>query len=358
MARKANPRVVGSFVVGAIALVVTAVAVFGSGEFFTEKQRYVLFFQGSVRGLTIGAPVVFRGVRIGSVSKIEALIDGSDLSVRIPVYIEVLPGSVDEINIPPDVLEQLDTEAPDGAPRIVEILVQQGMRGRLGLQSFVTGQKFIGLDFHPGTEVRYAGVDVGVPEIPTIPSAFEQLEASIEGLLGQLRDLPLQELIEGFIRNGEKLEVTLEAITKLAQTVEREVEPLAKSVTATSDEAKKTLEIAGRRLRLQEGEVLHNFNKTLTSADRFITALDRDLSESADDVEQLIKNANGALSQAETLLRTVNRDLGPQSPIRFEVLTTLRELRTAATSIRILAEFLQRNPNALLSGKKARGGGQ
>ncbi len=358
MARRANPKVVGSFVLGAVALVVAGVAVFGTGEFFTQKQRYVLFFQGSVRGLTLGAPVVFRGVRIGSVSRIEALIDGSDLSVRIPVYIDVLPDTVDEINIPPDVMEQLETTAPDGAPRIVEILVEQGMRGQLGLQSFVTGQKFIGLDFHPGTEIRYAGVDVGVPEIPTIPSAFEQLEASIEGLLRQFRDLPLKELVEVLIRDGEKLEGTLEAITKLAQTVEAEVEPLAKSVTATSDEARKVLVVAGQRLRLQEGEVLHNFNKTLTSADRFITALDRDLSKNADDVEQLIDNANGALSQAELLLRTVNRDLGPQSPIRFEVLTTLRELRTAATSIRILAEFLQRNPNALLSGKRARGGGQ
>ncbi len=355
MARKANPRLIGTFVLGAVALVVVALVVFGGGKFFTERQRYVLFFEGSVKGLSVGASVVFRGVRIGSVSRIEALIDGSDLTVQIPVYIEVLPERVRDINVPDSVLQDLVQVLPGTTPRLVEILVDQGLRAQLGLQSFVTGQKFVGLDFHPDTEARYANVDVGVPEIPTIPSAFEQLEASIEGIMQQLRDLPLKELIERVIQSGDKLDETLVAITQLARSVDAQIEPLASSLIETSEQAKETLAVAGQRLRLEQGEVLYNFNNTLTSAEEFITSLDQDLTESSDDVEALLANANGALSQAEKLLTTANQDFGPQSPIRFEVLTTLRELRLAATSIRILAEFLQRNPNALLTGKKAGG---
>src|SRR3546814_17667601 len=84
MSRRASPTVVGSFFLGALGLLIAAVALFGSGMLFSEKRAYILYFEGSVAGLQIGSPVTVRGVRIGSVTEVRLLLDPGALVALIP----------------------------------------------------------------------------------------------------------------------------------------------------------------------------------------------------------------------------------------------------------------------------------
>src|ERR687892_2432980 len=94
MSKQASPTLIGAFVIGAIALVVAGLLVFGSGTFFADRLTWVTYFPGSVKGLRVGAPVNFRGVRIGEVTGIQVLYDENDGSMVIPVVMEVVTGQV------------------------------------------------------------------------------------------------------------------------------------------------------------------------------------------------------------------------------------------------------------------------
>ena len=97
MSKQANKTLIGIFVVGAVALVVAGVAIFGTGKFFSERHRLVMYFDGSVSGLNVGAPVVFRGVKIGTVTDIVLRADPADMSIQIPVFIEIEPNRFERI---------------------------------------------------------------------------------------------------------------------------------------------------------------------------------------------------------------------------------------------------------------------
>ena len=89
MSKRANATLIGAFVVGAIALAVTIVLVLAGGQLFTEQQQYVMYFKGSVKGLAVGAPVNFRGVKIGTVTNIQLIVDTEELAFHIPVTVEI-----------------------------------------------------------------------------------------------------------------------------------------------------------------------------------------------------------------------------------------------------------------------------
>src|SRR5512135_2268972 len=145
MSKQANKAVIGIFVVGAIALVVIAIVVLGSGKFFKKTVKAVCYFEGSVGGLNVGAPVVFRGVRIGSVSEIILKVDPSKLIFTIPVYIE----------IEPDKFEVVGARPTEMKGQNLKTLIDKGLRASLETQSLVTGQMQVGLDFHPEKPAKF-----------------------------------------------------------------------------------------------------------------------------------------------------------------------------------------------------------
>ncbi|MBW2268955.1 MAG: MCE family protein, partial [Deltaproteobacteria bacterium] len=132
MSKRANPAMTGAFVLGAVGLVIAGILIFGSGELLKTKYTYVMYFQGSVSGLAVGAPVEFRGVKVG---------DPKDLEIRIPVVVEFVQGS----------LHRLGAEAQDSSANIAR-LVELGMRAQLQVQSLLTGQQMIALDIHEDDE--------------------------------------------------------------------------------------------------------------------------------------------------------------------------------------------------------------
>ena len=94
MNAKANKTLIGAFIIGALALAVAGIILFSSVGYFSQRPEYVMYFEGSVKGLYEGAPVVFRGVRIGSVKNISLHFDPDDASVRIPVQVQLDPQTI------------------------------------------------------------------------------------------------------------------------------------------------------------------------------------------------------------------------------------------------------------------------
>ncbi|MHC5034865.1 MAG: MlaD family protein, partial [Planctomycetota bacterium] len=202
MARKASPTVIGGFVVGAAVLAVVAVFVFGSGRLFTDTVTYVMYFEGSVKGLNVGAPVSFRGVQIGSVTDVKLVADVEDLSIRIPVLVEIERDKFIRVRrgapVPISAVQD---------PRLmVRRLIEKGLRAQLQTRSFVTGMLMVALDFfgEEGEEVELIGADSRYPEIPTVPSSMEELSRTVE-------NLPLQEITEALLRAAEAIDKLLGA---------------------------------------------------------------------------------------------------------------------------------------------------
>ena len=139
MSKPVNKTMIGLFVVGAIALVVVAIGVLGSGKLFKESIPYVMVFEGSVKGLNVGSPVVFRGVKIGSVSSIRMRFDYATKAMTILVYADSDPGQIEIVNI--DEATAKDTQPGTGGRYAnMKELIARGLRAQLEMQSIVTGQ--------------------------------------------------------------------------------------------------------------------------------------------------------------------------------------------------------------------------
>ncbi len=159
MSKQTSKTAIGAFVIGAIALTVGAVIVFGGGKFFTKTIPCVFYFNGSVQGLSVGSPVTFKGVQIGEVKEINLTFNPDEMELEIPVQAVLYPDTI-----------QIKT----GQRRIENLkqAIDAGLRAQLQTQSLITGQLMIALDFYPDEPARYMG-DGSVIEIPTVPTVIE-----------------------------------------------------------------------------------------------------------------------------------------------------------------------------------------
>ena len=150
MAKQVNKTVIGGFVVSVIVMLIGGVIILGGGEMFKKKVKYVIFFEQSVKGLSKGSPLVFKGVEIGSVSNIVVDYDLDKLKINIPVIVEFDPSLVE--------LKGQKSRNEQELHQRLNRMIQLGLRAQLGLNSLVTGQLMIELDFFPDTPVRLTGI--------------------------------------------------------------------------------------------------------------------------------------------------------------------------------------------------------
>lgn len=324
MAKKANPAAIGGFVVGAAALLVVGVLVFGSGKLWKATRPWVSYFPGSVKGLQVGAPVTFRGVKIGQVTSIKAVLNVRDepLTILTPVYWEYDTDMVETVGIS---RAELNKMAAAGRP-VDQLLIKRGLRAQLQLQSFVTGQKFIQIDFHPDTPIRLVGVDTDVPEYPTIPSSLAHLTKSLE-------ELPLREI-------GDAALNLLHHADQLVNS------PEVKAVLRSANETLKTYDKVGRNI---DSEIIPQTSKLVKNIDTQIIPQTSKLVQDLD--SQVTPAARDALKEAEATLATYRDLMAEGSPVRYELVVLLSEAAAAARSIRVLTDYLERHPEALLAGK-------
>jgi paraquat-inducible protein B len=296
MSKRANPTLVGAFVVGAAVLAVAAVGVLGSGRFFRQVYPAVLFFQGDVNGLRVGAPVKFKGIQVGEVTSImlrleDGGVSGADTPTQvIPVFI-----SLDQANI----VARGSAVRPD-RKRIAEF-VERGLRGQLRTESFVTGVLYVELEMYPGTPAEFrGGPDVPDPEIPTLPTAMAEVQTKAGAFLEKLDKVDVEGLVNSF--------------KAAAQSVDRLVS--SPGLKATLDSLPTTV------------------NKVDAAADQ----LDRTL-----------VSVEGTSDGVHALLQ-------PGSPVAYQLGQTLDEIAQAAAAFNRLAAELERNPSMLVRGKVAEKG--
>jgi paraquat-inducible protein B len=306
--KRANPTLVGGFVLGAIVLALVGIAVFGSGRLFRETHPFVLYFSGSVNGLNPGAPVKFKGVEVGSVQRIQVLFEQTASDVSIPVYIE----------LDADKLARAGVHG-EFTPDSIHNAIDQGLRGRLEPQSLVTGLLFVNLDYFPDAEAHYIGAaDAVVPEIPTVPQTIEEATEVVKQILTRLGELDLKALVES--ATG-----TLEALRDIAGSEE------ARRALASLDDTLLSL----RELSKQLESTIGPLGKSLQTTAQETQRLEEQLGKTLGAVQQLVQ---------------------PNSPLTLQLSTALQDVSAAARSFRQLADSLERNPGAIVRGRSTDGG--
>ncbi len=207
--RRADKTKIGMFVVGAVVLLVAAILVFGSGALFKQSDKYIVFFDGSVKGLSVGAPVIFRGVKIGNVSSIDLAYDQETENVLIPVVIDVELSRVKGV---PDKFGYPDYQS----------LIQQGLRAKLEVQNFITGQLMLGFDFYPQDPEKMYNITKSYPELPALPISPDIFEI--------MNEIPIKEITSNLAQavTGINRLVNSEGITDLDKTL-REITQSARS---------------------------------------------------------------------------------------------------------------------------------
>jgi paraquat-inducible protein B len=355
MGKRANPTVIGAFIVGAVALIVIGLLVFGRGRFFADTRKFVLYFDGSVKGLNVGAPVDFQGVRVGSVINVTVQYLPQDGAFRTPVYIEVEPGSIQAMGARKDDADRR---------QFLQSLVERGLRARLEMQSLVTGQLVVQLGFFPETAVRLMRGDPDVPELPTIPTTFQQAQAAAQNVLERIQELPLDQLfahvmqsvqgVDRLVNSPElpelirSLNATQADILRLVRQVEAAIAPVLDEVRTTSAVARTLLTELQQLVRRVDGQVVPLADGTKQTLDAARAVLK--------DSQQLVRNADGRVTRltdgftdaAQAAQATM---VSAQRRLDDNLVITLQEITAAVRSIRLLMDYLERNPNALLTGK-------
>lgn len=318
---KRNALLVGLFITASAILIVTSVLAVGGASWFSTRIPAWVYFQGSVRGLYVGAPVTFRGVKVGEVESIGIQIDAKTLEAMIPVRVSLSPGAVRW----GDQSATRSSDLPD--------LVKRGLRSKLALQSVVTGQMGIDLDFNPNAPLVFANPNSPDPEIPAIK---DRLDALIE----QVADLPVRDLAMDMHHTVQTLDKTLQATQAAMDRASREL-------GNTSAEARKTLEAATKALQ----DVQEQSHATLVSVQQLSDASRQTVLQAQPELQRTLEGTREAAASARLAMRNVADLTAPGAPMRADLDAALRDLALTTRSLRAFSEQLERQPNSILFGK-------
>jgi phospholipid/cholesterol/gamma-HCH transport system substrate-binding protein len=328
VSKKANLTLVGTFVVGAIVLVMSAVAFIGSGRLFRKTYEFALYFEGSVSGLREGAPVKYKGVEIGSVTTILLQLDEGAEVNRIPVIINL------------DANKISGSRGVGGSltdPAGLKAAIDRGLRGQLQTESIVTGVLFVALDLVPDSPVKLVQPpDSQYQEIPTITTTMQKAQDILGQLLSKLDDIDFKALLTSVadaVKNFDGLAKNPDLLEAFAGANRLVNKPELHAAIRSLDQT--VLKIA---------QAADGVQKVAGSLDHSVGTLSADLKETLTGVREAVK-------QIQITVANVDGFVDPNSPAAYELTKALKEFSGAARSIRIMADYLDRNPRALLFGR-------
>ncbi|MBK1703976.1 intermembrane transport protein PqiB [Halochromatium glycolicum] len=262
---------------------------------YLNKERYLMLFSGSVRGLSIGAPVMLHGIQVGEVLDIQLRFDPDRLAFSIPVLIEIEPERIS--------VDQGVDQVLAGDSDVLKKLIAAGMRGQLKTGSLLTGQLYVDLDFHPDAPPAELSERNGYRVLPTVPAPIEAITTKLRDVLAKVDAFPLEQI-------GSELTVILGSIREIA----------------TGPELKRAIA---------------DLEQTLTDLSALAEQLDT----------RIAPEMTATLTEARRAVENINGLVGPDAPLNNEMVRTLRDLSSAARSIRTFADYLDRHPEALIRGK-------
>jgi paraquat-inducible protein B len=344
MGKPVSKTLIGAFVLGALLLAFGGIVILGSGALFRDINEVVMFFDGSVGGLQVGAPVTFRGVAVGEVSGIQIVYDDEKSEFQIPVAAHIYPDRIQKLS-------------PNHKRLTPKELMDMGLRAQLQLQSLITGQLSIQLDFFPGTPVRLvgpakAGFSSRVQEIPTIPTPIQKIEKSIEQIpidevirdaretLTSIRDILASPSIPDIIANLRQ--VSQDAVG-LTRTIDTRLAALASQLDLTLKEVRSLIADANAQIK-PVASAIDETRSLVENVSRRIGPVEADYFKTTADLR-------AALQQSEKALANINAMTAADSDLRYNLELFLTDLSAAARSLRTLSDYLDRYPDSLLRGK-------
>lgn len=243
---------------------------------YTKRARFLVEFEGSVRGLEVGAPVEVQGIPIGRVLDFHLVVDAATNAARVPVVVEIDAARIGIINQPPGEF---------GEGKLAKSLVARGWRAQLRTSSLLTGTVLVALERFPDAPPAEIVATDTYPKFPTVPTQMERLERSVGQTLDRLAALPLDQIVSD-------ARSTLTAAQQLLRDADTRSAPLLVSLQQTSEAADK-------------------------------------------------------------VLKSMGNSYGAESQIRGELSGLLRQLQDTASSVRMLASYLEQHPESLVRGKSA-----
>ena len=274
---------------------------------YTKKILFVLYFDESVRGLSVNAPVEFRGIKVGQVTEIRMQYDPKNTTFHIPVLVQIEPERIYDV-LPSDPLEV------EGASyALLEALVQGGLRAQLQTGSYLTGQRFVALDMYPDAPLHLSGLEGKFPELPTMPGSMGEITASITRLLKVVQAMPITEMAE---------------------------------------ELHSTLKGANQMINAPEWlETIHSLKMAANRLDKLLAVVDEQVVVLGDRFEGVSDAAQKTLAQTEKTMAGVEDVINPQAPMHYNLMEVTKELSETARTLRSFIGMLERKPESLLFGK-------
>jgi len=335
MSRQANPTLIGIFVLGAIILGIISILLLAGGEWFQKHSQHIMYFDEAAQGLKEGAPVVFLGVKIGSVKTIQLGLNERNKRFVVPVTIEIEPHLVQTSTGMKIDLQDRKT---------IRQLIDQGLRARLKVQNLLTGQLYIDLNLYPEKPARMLSNDPAVSEIPTISTTFKELTSVLE-------EFPIEEFLADVaaIGTATKKILTNEAMNNIPHQLEAILS---------------NLESLSSQLQKESGSILIEARKELIELHKAIYAVQNSMvkvGNAADRVEEWAGEDSkiyNSITRAGTELADAAQKLqfltDQESPAVQRLDMALVEISRAARAIRMMAETLEQQPESIIRGKSDR----
>lgn len=253
----------------------------------SEIRRFVMYFKGSLRGLSPGAPVELHGINIGEVKTLDVEYDRNRQSLRFPVVVELYPQRIRGKASKKDrsVAQTEDTEA--SSRTLLDTLVRQGLRAELKTGNLLTGQKFVALDLYQDPPLDRVDWNEQPSIFPTLSSGLDDIQDSVGSIARKLDKIPFDQLSLKIMATMGALEQTLKNADYLLQNVNGNLAPQVKAT----------------------------------------------------------------LVEAEAAMRNAKEILAQDAPLSGDLGSTLLQVSRAAKSITALVDYLERHPESLLRGK-------
>jgi len=322
MSQKPNPTTIGLFIVVGVALGITGLLLFSSSKMFTKTRDIVVYFNQSLNGLNVGAPVKYRGVTIGSVKRVMIFWNQATNDYAMPVLVELEEKLIKErVGEPIEVFTD----------RSMEQRITQGMRATLQAESLVTGVLYV--------EVH---IDQNAP-----PPVFHQLKP----IYREMPSEPTQ--IQQLMENLGSLDI--KAITTNINAVVTRLDTVLENLRMGDISAGVTNTLASVNKLLASPDITNSLASARATLDQY-KALGEKINAKLDPLAESITNslaeANRTLTQLQSTASNVRGMLRPDAPLQHDLDQLLRQMAGTAESISSLLEFLKQHPNALITGRE------
>jgi paraquat-inducible protein B len=321
MSKKANPTMIGLFILGGLALGVAGIFLFSSTRWFTRTSHCILYFDGSLAGLNPGAPVKYRGVTVGSVRKVMIRFNQATNDYQMPVLIEVREDLV---------RDRLGDPLEFNLREFFQRGLEQGLRGSLQSESLVTGLLYLELERRPEVKAVYHQLKPIYTEIPTMPTDVQQL-------FNKLARLDFQGITDKLSAILDKLDADL------SQIHVREISQGLTNILASVNQLVKSPSITNSLTSVQ---------RTVDEFGALSAKIRGRVDPLADDVSATLKQTQQTLAELREGVQDLRDAVAPDASLRQALTQALQQIGDAARSLAVLSDFLTRNPNALLTGRK------